>query len=102
MDVLSTIKRLVLRGNVLFTRKARDEMDRDDLDEAQVCEAIMNSPTIAKRIRSIDPESGQKEYLYILIGVTFDGLVIYTKEKIQKKNGREIFYVFISSKKSTA
>ena len=31
MDILQTIKRLVLRGNVLFTRKAEDEMARDGI-----------------------------------------------------------------------
>jgi hypothetical protein len=42
VDVLQSIKRLVLRGNVLFTEKAQEEMIDDDLDEDLVCEAILN------------------------------------------------------------
>ena len=34
-------------------------------------------------------------------GLTFDGLDIYTKGKILKQEEREVFYVFISSKRST-
>jgi len=101
VDVLQTIKRLVLRGNVLFTLKAEDEMARDDLDEDLVCEAIINAPGIAKRLRSANPQTGRRESLYIIAGVTFDGTVVYTKGKILKAENREVFYVLISSKKST-
>ncbi len=101
MDVLLTIKRLVLRHDVIFTRKAEDEMERDDLDREMVVEAILNAPAIAKRIRSVNPRTGGKEYLYVILGVSFDGTVIYTKGKILKREGREVFYVLISSKKST-
>ena len=100
VDVLRTIKRLVVRGNVLFTRKAEDEMVRDGLDEDMVAEAIVNAPAIAKRLRSRNPKSGEREYLYVVVGVTFDGVVIYTKGKILKVGGTEVFYVLISSKKS--
>ena len=44
-----------MRGDVLFTLKAEDEMARDDLDEDLVCEAIINAPGIAKRLRSANP-----------------------------------------------
>jgi hypothetical protein len=101
LDVLQTIKRLVVRGNLLFTQKAEEEMERDDLDEDLVAEAILNAPGIAKRLRSTNPETGQREYLYVIVGVTFDGLALYTKGKILKKDGREVFYVLVSSKKST-
>ncbi len=101
MDTLQTIKRLVLRGNVLFTRKAEDEMEQDALDEDLVCEAILNAPAIAKRIRSTNPRTSKAEYLYVIVGVTFDGVVVYTKGKILKADGREVFYVLVSSKKST-
>jgi hypothetical protein len=100
VDVLVEIKRLVLRRKVVFTEKAAEEMLRDDLDEDAVCEAILNAPSIAKRLRSTNPKTGDKESLYVIVGMTYDGLVIYTKGKILKKDGRERFYVLISSKKS--
>jgi hypothetical protein len=55
VDVLQSIKRLVLRGNVLFTEKAQEEMIDDDLDEDLVCEAILNAPSILKRLRFEKP-----------------------------------------------
>lgn len=39
--------------------------------------------------------------LYVIKGLTFDGVDIYTKGKILRKDGVDIFYVLISSKKST-
>ncbi len=99
-EVLIKIKRLVLKRKVVFTDKAAEEMARDDLDEDLVCEAILNAPAIKKRLRSANPWTGKKENLYVLVGMTFDGLVIYTKGKIVKKENRESFYVLISSKKS--
>jgi hypothetical protein len=102
MDVLLTIKRLVLRHDVIFTSKAEDEMERDDLDRETVVEAIVNAPAISKRLRSVNPRTGRKEYLYVIVGASFDGTVVYTKGKILKRGNREVFYVLISSKKSTS
>ena len=39
--------------------------------------------------------------LYVIKGLTFDGLAIYTKGKILKYAEQEVFYVLISSKRST-
>ena len=64
-------------------------------------EAILNAPAIFKVLRSRDPKAGRSERLYVIKGLTFDGVDIYTKGKILKKEGVEVFYVFISSKKST-
>ena len=100
MDILVKIKRLVISGNVLFTKKAELELDRDNLTEELVCEAIINAPGISKKLRSINSLSGRKEYLYIIIGLTFDDIPIYTKGKIIKSDDSEKFYVLISSKKS--
>jgi hypothetical protein len=100
MDILVKIKRLVLTGNVLFTKKAELELDRDNITEDLVCEAIINAPGISKKLRSVNPESGQKEYQYVIIGLTFDDTPIYTKGKLIKADDSEKFYVLISSKKS--
>lgn len=101
-DILIKIKRLVLSGNILFTRKAADELIRDNLSEELVFEAVLNAPGIAKCIRSKHPATGRREYLYIIIGLTFDDIPVYTKGKIIGSTGKEKFYVLISSKKSVA
>ena len=100
MDILVKIKRLVISGNVLFTKKAENEIDRNGLTEELVCEAILNAPGISKKIRSQKPENNSREYLYIIIGLTYDDIPIYTKGKIIKSTDQEKFYVLISSKKS--
>ena len=100
MDDLARIKRLVLHGQVKFTAKAADEVLADGLTEDLVLEAIMNAPAINKKLRSKNPSTGSRERLYVIIGVTFDGIPIYTKGKITRLQDREVFYVLISSKRS--
>jgi len=100
MDILVKIKRLVISGNVFFTKKAEYEIDRDGLTEDLVCEAIINAPGISKKIRSKKTQSSGTENLYIIIGLTYDDIPIYTKGKIIKSDNKEKFYVLISSKKS--
>jgi hypothetical protein len=100
MDLLVKIKRLIVSGNVLFTKKAELEIDRNSLTEELVLEAILNAPGISKKIRSTHPYNAEKEYLYIIIGLTFDDIPIYTKGKIIKSDDQEKFYVLISSKRS--
>jgi len=101
MDVLVRIKRLVVSRRVLFTEKAETEMVRDALTPELVYEAILNAPAIFKVLRSRNPKAGKSERLYVIKGLTFDGVDVYTKGKILKKEGVEVFYVLISSKKST-
>ena len=100
MDILARIKRLILTDRVLFTRKAEVEIAADNITEELVCEAIINAPSISKTLRSKDPYSGKRENLYIIKGLTYDGLLIYTKGKISKIIDQEYYYVLISSKKS--
>ena len=100
METLVKIKRLVLARKVLFTEKAVLEIAADRLSKNLIYEAIWNAPVINKTIRSINPKTGKRENLYIIKGLTFDGLSIYTKGKILKHKNQEIFYVLISSKKS--
>ena len=101
MDILVRIKRLVIARNVLFTEKAESEMAVDSLTPELVYESILNAPAIFKALRSRNPQMGNTERLYVIKGLTFDGLAIYTKGKILKKAGVDLFYVLISSKRST-
>jgi hypothetical protein len=101
MDVLIRIKRLIISRRVLFTEKAEIEMSRAALTPELVYESILNAPAIFKVQRSRNPKSKKAERLYIIKGFTFDGLAIYTKGRILKKEGVDVFYVLISSKRST-
>jgi len=100
-DVLIRIKRLVLAHRVIFTAKAEGEMYAEGLTQELVFEAILNAPAITKTLRSRNPRSGRRETLYVIKGLTYDGLMVYTKGKMATFEGREVFYVLISSKRST-
>lgn len=76
-------------------------MARDALTPELVYEAILNAPAIFKALRSRNPKDRKIEKLYVIKGLTFDGIDVYTKGKILKKEGIDVFYVLISSKKST-
>jgi len=101
MDILVRIKRLVIARNVLFTLKAEDEMAADSLTPELVYESILNAPSLFKSLRSRNPRTRKIEKLYVIKGLTFDGLDIYTKGKILSKAEGDVFYVLISSKRST-
>ena len=101
MDVFVRIKRLVLTQRVIFTEKAESEMHDDGLTQDMVFEAVINAPAITKTIRSRNPRSRRRELLYVIKGLTYDGLAIYTKGKIARFRGQEVFYVLVSSKRST-
>jgi hypothetical protein len=101
MDILARIKRLILTGKVIFTWKAEMEMAADGLTRPLVYEAILSASTISKIVRSRKPETGKREMLYVIKGLTYDGLLIYTKGKFKTIGDQEFFYVFISSKRST-
>jgi len=100
-DILIRIKRAVLTGRYIFSKKARMEMIEDGLAEADVVEAIIYAPAIYKKVRSRSPyRKGAVEYLYIIQSVNLDGMLIYTKGKFVKDEEREIYYFLISSKKA--
>ena len=101
MDVFIRIKRLVVARRVVFTEKAETEMLANSLTPELVYESILNAPAIFKVLRSRNPHTKRAERLYVIKGLTFDGLDIYTKGKILTKEGAEVFYVLISSKRST-
>jgi hypothetical protein len=101
MDALIRIKRLVVAQRVIFTAKAESEMYADDLSHEEVFEAIINAPAITKTLRSRHPRLVRRETLYVIKGISYDGVVIYTEGRIATFEGREVFYVLISSKRST-
>jgi hypothetical protein len=101
MDVLVRIKRLVIARRVLFTEKAECELWAESLTKELVYEAILNAPAITKVLRPGNPRTHGCERLYVIKGLTFDGLGIYTKGKILHREGGDVFYVLISSKRST-
>ena len=101
MDTLVRIKRLVIARQVLFTEKAEGEMAAESLTPELVYESILNAPAIFKALRSHNPRTNKREMLYVIKGLTFDGLDIYTKGKIVRQEGADVFSVLISSKRST-
>ena len=76
-------------------------MECDVLTPELVYESILNAPAMFKILRSRNPRTNRAEKLYVIKGMTFDGLDIYTKGKIATKEGANVFYVLISSKRST-
>lgn len=101
MDVLNRIKSLIVRGKYRFTLKASNEVEMDGLDEVDVLESILNARTIRKTLRTTSAASSRAgEKLYVIESPNFKGTLIYSKGKIAREAGEEIYYIFISSKKS--
>lgn len=99
--ILIQIKRLVVQGRTDFTQKAIREMFVDRLMDYEVKESILNAQSIRSK-RSRSPSRRHPgERVYIIAGESFSGIRIYTKGVIRKEEGRELFYVLISSKRST-
>lgn len=76
-------------------------MATDHLTPELVYESILNAPSVLKVLRSRSPTTGRRESLYVIKGLTFDGLDVYTKGKILTKEGVDVLYVLISSKRGT-
>jgi hypothetical protein len=101
MDALVRIKRLIVRGDVRFTEKARTELESDGLEPEDALEAILSAPGIRKIIRSRSPgRASRRETLYIIVGVSFTGIPIYTKGVIRREGSRDVLYILVSSKRS--
>ncbi len=101
MNPLIVIKRLVLRGRIRFTEKARLEMDIDSITADDVAESIINAQRIDKTVRSRSPlrrHSGER--LYIIKSSTYDGTRIYSKGTIVNEEGEDVFYILVSAKRS--
>jgi len=99
-DNLIKIKRLILSNQYIFTQKAELEMFADSLTEEDVLESIVNANGIKKVIRSNSSHASGSEKLYIIESFTYDGILIYTKGAIKRFEGKEYFYLLISSKKA--
>ena len=100
-DPLVRIKRAVLSGRYEFSEKARMEMKVDGLTELDVAEAIVNAVSIRKTLRSTSPyRAHAHEKLYVIIGMNYAGMPIYTKGKLVSEASVETYYFLVSSKRS--
>ena len=100
-STLIRIKKLIISGHYRFTLKAELERESDHLSKTDVLEAIINAPAISKTIRSRSKKkASRKELLYVIKGMSYSGLVIYTKGTIRKIAGEDTFYLLVSSKRS--
>ncbi len=100
IDILIRIKRAVLAGRYAFSEKARVEMEADGITELDVAESILNAVAIYKTIRSESRfRRRPKEYLYVIQSTNLIGLPIYSKGKLVKEQGQDIYYFLISSKR---
>lgn len=86
---------MILDGQVKFTLKSELELDAN-LDKRDVYESILNADEIYKVLNSANPYTGKKEKLFIIKGLTYDNILIYTKGKIFNNK----LYILISSKRS--
>lgn len=98
--VLYKIKRLILKGDYKFTDKAETEMYVTGITRTDVLEAIVNALGIDKVMKSTSPGKTHKgEKVYVIQGVTYDNIPIYTKGTIKQFNGKDILYILISAKR---
>jgi hypothetical protein len=101
MDILTHIKQLVIRRQVIVTIKAELEMMADNLTKDEVYESIINATRIEKTIRSTSRHrENRREILYVIKGPTYANIEVYTKGKLIKDRHLEMFYVLISSKRA--
>ncbi len=98
-DPFALIKRLVLKRQAIFTDKAERELAANDLTRDEVYESIWGAPGIQQTLNSKNPETGDPETLYVIHGLTLDGIPVYTKGKVVEKGKELYFYVLISSKR---
>ncbi len=102
MDLLGRIKSAVVRGDVVFTEKARSELEQDNLLEIDVLESILNAGDVRlKRSRNVHRRS-PAEKVCIIEAISYAGILIYTKGVLRREGGHDEIYVPISSKRSVA
>ena len=99
--VLLRIKWCCLANRVVFTDKAIDERIASGLSEVDVIEAVVNAPAIYKILRSRSQRRAiRAERLYVIVGITHEGIVVYTKGALRREQGEDRFYVFVSAKRA--
>jgi hypothetical protein len=60
----------------------------------------VNAPAIAKVLRSRSQKrTAAREKLYVIVGSTYDGLLIYTKGCVRTVAGEPTYYFLVSSKR---
>ena len=100
-SALLRIKRCCLIGRVVFTEKAEAEHIADGLGRDDIVEAVVNAPAIYKTLRSRSLRSKvRRETLYVIVGLTHEGILVYTKGALRRHAGQDQFYVFVSAKRS--
>jgi hypothetical protein len=57
-----------------LTNKARDELEFDDLDINDVRESLVRAAAIYKTLRSVNPTTGKREYLHIILSPNLSGV----------------------------
>jgi len=101
VEILIKIKRAILAGRYAFSEKARIEMEMDGIAEMDVAESILNAVAIYKIIRSRSSyRRGRRENLYVIQSTNLEGLPIYSKGKLVKEEGQDVYYFLISSKRA--
>lgn len=81
--------------------KADAERVADRLTEEDVIESIVNAPAIYKTLRSRSSlRRARRERLYVIIGLTHDAVLVYTKGALRRFAGEDQFYVLVSAKRS--
>jgi hypothetical protein len=97
---LATIKRLIIQGRYAFTEKALLEIDREQLTEELVLEAILNAQFLKIRRSTSARKSCRDESICMIESFTYAGLLLYTKGVVKRDAEGYRFYLLISSKKS--
>ncbi len=99
--ILRKIKRCCIQGRVRFTFKAECEMLANRLTRTDVLEAILNAPGIYKALASRHPlHPGRHSKLYVIMGFTYDNILVYTKGRLLKQEGEDVYYILVSSKRA--
>ena len=100
-DTLRRIKRAIELGNYAFSEKAAIEMVADGVTEHDVATSILNAADIYKTIRSRSSNRHHRvEYLHVIVNSASSGVVVYSKGKLTKASGVELYYFLISSKRA--
>jgi hypothetical protein len=75
-------------------------MFADDLTAEEVLEAVINAPAVTKVLRSTSlRRASRHDKLFVIVGTTYEGLLVYTKGAVREIAGEQVYYFFVSSKR---